>query len=140
VPYTKILMATDGSEHAMKAAAQAAELATACNIAEIEVLGVAVEYAPLKGRKPFTQAMETEAERAVEETARVVAERGIQPVKVVKLIAGNAGQAICDEARRIGADLIVMGSRGHGAATALFAGSTSLHVVHSATVPVLLVR
>ncbi len=43
MPYTKILLATDGSEHSLKAAAQAAKLATSCGISEIEVLGVDVE-------------------------------------------------------------------------------------------------
>ncbi len=86
------------------------------------------------------QAMQAEAERAVDETARIVAEAGVNPIKVVKLVTGNAGNAICAEALAIGADLIVMGSRGHGAAAALFAGSTSLHVVHCSTIPVLLVR
>ncbi|MHB8870529.1 MAG: universal stress protein [Thermoleophilia bacterium] len=140
MPYTKILLATDGSEHSLKAAAQAAKLANSCNVSEIEVLGVAVEYAPLKGRNPFMQAMQTEAERAVDETARIVEEAGVRPVKVVKSVAGNAGNVICAEAQAIGADLIVMGSRGHGAAASLFVGSTSLHVVHCTTVPVLLVR
>ena len=140
MPYTKILLATDGSEHALKAAAQAVQIATACNISEIEVFGAAVEYAPLKGRKPFMQAMATEAERAVEETAQIVVAGGIEPSKVVKPVIGSAGDAICSEAESIGADLIVMGSRGQGSAHALFAGSTSQHVVHCAGVPVLLVR
>lgn len=140
MPYRKILLATDGSEHALRAAAQATQLATVCNIAEIEILGVAVEYAPLKGRNPFMQAMQTEAERAVEETAQIVAEGGVEPVKVVKLATGNAGHTICQEAQEIGADLIVMGSRGHGPAVSLLAGSTSMHVVHCSLIPVLLVR
>lgn len=138
--YRKILLATDGSDHALKAAVQAAEIAIACGLADVEILGVAVEYAPLKGRNPFMRAMEIEAERAVEATAQVVAEHGVKPTKVVKLATGNAGHTICEEAQVIGADLIVMGSRGHGAAAALFAGSTSLHVVHCSSIPVLLVR
>lgn len=140
MPYNKILVATDGSDHALKAAGQAAEVAAACQVSEVEVLGVAVEYAPLKGRNPFMQAMQVEAERAVDETARVLEERGIQASKVVKAVVGNAGQAICEEAKLIGADLIVMGSRGHGAAAAVFTGSTSLHVVQCSGVPVLVVR
>ncbi len=140
MPYSRILLATDGSEHALKAAAQAAQLATACNISTIEVFGAAVEYAPLKGRQPFMQAMTTEAEHAVEETARIVAEGGIEATRVVKPFIGSAGDAICAEADAFGADLIVMGSRGQGSAHALFAGSTSQHVVHCAKVPVLLVR
>lgn len=140
MPYSKILLATDGSEHSLRAAAQAAKLATSCNVSDIEVLGVAVEYAPLTGRNPFMQAMQSEAERAVDETAEIIEGAGIKPVKVVKLVTGNAGSAICEEAKATGADLIVMGSRGHGAAASLFAGSTSLHVVHSASIPVLIVR
>ncbi|MCZ7662997.1 MAG: universal stress protein [Thermoleophilia bacterium] len=140
MPYRKILLATDGSEQALKAAAQAAQLATACRTADLQVLGVAVEYAPLKGRNPFMQAMETEAERAVETTAQVVAEHGVTPIKVVRLATGNPGHTICEVAREVGADLIVMGSRGHGPAASLLIGSTSMHVVHCSPIPVLLVR
>jgi nucleotide-binding universal stress UspA family protein len=140
MPYRKILIATDGSNHALEAAEQAAEIATSCSISEVEVLGVAIEYSALKGRQPFMQSMQTEAEEAVDATARVLVEHGIQPVKVVKVATGNPGHTICEEAQRFGADLIVIGSRGHGAIGTLLTGSTGLHVVQCSPLPVLLVR
>lgn len=138
--YQKILLATDGSDHSLKAAAQAAGIATACGLAEMTILGVAVEYAPLKGRNPFMQAMQSEAEKAVDAAAAIIAERGLTAEKRVTPSTGNAGHVICETAEEIGADLIVMGTRGHGPAVSLLAGSTSMYVVHRAKVPVLLVR
>ncbi len=40
---------------------------------------------------------------------------------------------IVQEAQESGADLIVVGTRGHGAAAQLFMGSVSTNVVHHAT-------
>jgi nucleotide-binding universal stress UspA family protein len=140
MPYRKFLIATDGSEQALKAAAQAAKLASNCQVAEVVVLGVGIGYHPLGGRNPFIQAKRDEIQEAVEATARVVAENGIEPTKMIKLGVGNAGDEICQAAVEAGADVIVMGSRGLGAVGSLLMGSTSTRVVHCSSVPVLLVR
>jgi nucleotide-binding universal stress UspA family protein len=140
VPYSKLLVATDGSDHSLKAAAHAAELAKVCRLVEVEVFSVAVEYSPLKGRNPFMQAMQDEAQRAVEATMQVFADAGVLATSVVKLATGNAGREICAEADAIGADMIIMGSRGLGAAATALAGSTSNYVVHCAGKPVLVVH
>jgi nucleotide-binding universal stress UspA family protein len=53
---------------------------------------------------------------------------------------GPAGDAICEEASRIGADLIVMATHGRSALGRLWLGSVSNHVVRHAGVPVLLIH
>jgi nucleotide-binding universal stress UspA family protein len=53
---------------------------------------------------------------------------------------GPAGDAICEEADRIEADLIVMATHGRSALGRLWMGSVSSHVVRDAGVPVLLVH
>jgi nucleotide-binding universal stress UspA family protein len=58
----------------------------------------------------------------------------------VRVERGRPDQVILDEARRSGADAIVMGSHGHSSVGELFLGSTAHRVVQRATVPVLLVR
>lgn len=53
------------------------------------------------------------------------------------VVEGAAGQAILDAAQE--AELIVVGSRGHGELTQLFLGSVSQHVLHHAHVPVVVI-
>lgn len=55
-------------------------------------------------------------------------------------VDGHPGEAICDEAARIGADLIVMATHGRSALGRLWLGSVSHHVIRHAGVPVLLIH
>ena len=52
--------------------------------------------------------------------------------------AHDAAPALIDEAQ--GADLLVVGSKGHGAFTGMLVGSVSLHCVTSASCPVVVVH
>jgi nucleotide-binding universal stress UspA family protein len=54
------------------------------------------------------------------------------------VVEGNPAQALLDLAK--GADLVVVGSRGHGGFTGALLGSVSQHVVHHAPCPVVVVR
>jgi nucleotide-binding universal stress UspA family protein len=146
MPYKKMLLATDGSEHALHAAEQAAQLAKDMN-AEVEVLGVAV-IQPMYGGMHMgaggISGVEQEVERAatesVNDTAAIFTAAGITPKTVVSVAMGSAASAICQEADDIGADLIVIGSRGLGRAGSLLVGSTSRDVLHQSKIPVLVVR
>jgi nucleotide-binding universal stress UspA family protein len=55
------------------------------------------------------------------------------------LVQGPTSEKILEEARRLGADLIVVGSYGKGGVRRLLFGSTSEDVLQSAGVPVLVV-
>lgn len=57
-----------------------------------------------------------------------------------RLIEGRAASIIVDTAREIGADLIIVGARGHGAIDEAFLGSVSAEVVDQASCPVLVAR
>ena len=57
-----------------------------------------------------------------------------------RLIEGRAASVIVDTARDIGADLVVLGARGHGAIEAAFLGSVSAEVVDQAPCAVLVAR
>ncbi|MDQ2694591.1 MAG: universal stress protein [Pseudomonadota bacterium] len=57
----------------------------------------------------------------------------------VRVVEGHPAEVILDEARRSGADLIVMGSRGHTALGEMLLGSVTHKVVMKARLPVLLV-
>jgi nucleotide-binding universal stress UspA family protein len=54
------------------------------------------------------------------------------------VVEGNPAQALLDLAK--GADLLVVGSRGHGGFTGALLGSVSQHIVHHAPCPVVVVR
>jgi nucleotide-binding universal stress UspA family protein len=146
MPYKKMLLATDGSDHALQAAAQAAQLAKDMG-AEVEILGIAViqsMYGGMHMGAIGVSGMEQEVERAataaVQDTAAVFIEAGLSPKSVVSVAMGSAAGAICQEAEDIGADLIVIGSRGLGRAGSLLVGSTSRDVLSHAKIPVLVVK
>jgi len=54
------------------------------------------------------------------------------------VVEGHASQVLTETAE--GADLLVVGSRGHGGFTGLLLGSVSEHVVTHAPCPVVVVR
>ena len=56
------------------------------------------------------------------------------------LLHGRAGSSIVDEARAMEADLVVVGSRGHGTIATMLLGSTASEVVDHAPCPVLVAR
>ena len=56
------------------------------------------------------------------------------------LLRGRPARAIVDEAASMGADLVVLGSRGHGVIATMVLGSTASDVVDHASCPVLVVR
>jgi nucleotide-binding universal stress UspA family protein len=55
-----------------------------------------------------------------------------------RVLAGNAASVLLDESD--GADLLVVGSRGHGGFVGALLGSTGQHCVHHATCPVVVIR
>jgi nucleotide-binding universal stress UspA family protein len=57
-----------------------------------------------------------------------------------RVLRGRPASALVDEAQRWGADLVVIGSRGHGPLESLLLGSVSAEVVDHAPCPVLVAR
>lgn len=56
------------------------------------------------------------------------------------LLHGRPGSVICDEAGAFEADLVVVGSRGHGTIATMVLGSTAAEIVDHAPCPVLVAR
>jgi len=80
--------------------------------------------------------LEQRARMELEDLARAVAAG--MPYEI-RIHAGTAWQAICDTARSIGADLIVIGSHGYGGLDRVL-GTTAARVVNHADPSVLVVR
>jgi nucleotide-binding universal stress UspA family protein len=140
----KILLATDGSEEAELAAKVAAELAARTS-SELHVTSVAGEY-PLYELPDYPARFEQvlrEQRRAssevLDEQVKRVEEAGVT-VKEAHLREGGAQEEIIVLGDELGADLVVVGSRGLGGIRRALMGSVSVSVVHHAHCPVLVVR
>jgi nucleotide-binding universal stress UspA family protein len=89
--------------------------------------------------------LETEEEGAVRSLREAIAHAEAQlkrPDLMVEgfLLHGRPGSSIVDEAGAFGADLVVVGSRGHGTIATMLLGSTASEVVDHAPCPVLVAR
>jgi nucleotide-binding universal stress UspA family protein len=133
----RIVVGFDGSEDARKALERAAELAG--DETSIAVVSAADVTKPLAGgTSPIDPADEEERATALDEARSFMEERGIEAVFVRG--SGNAADVILEEAEESGADLIIIGTRGHNVAKRLLLGSVSTNVVHHAPCDVLVVR
>jgi nucleotide-binding universal stress UspA family protein len=141
--FTNILLATDGSDCALKAAGAAATLAKQFN-AKLTVLNayqMAPTYVPLG--EPPSIGMEPEAideiqTAVIARTAEVLDEAGVPHATCT--VMGYPSEEIIRIAEELKCDLIVVGSRGHSMFKSFLLGSTSDRVVHHAHCPVLVVK
>jgi len=139
--FETILLAVDGSEHALHASRTAADLARTMKAKEIRVV-VAYGSIPAYLGEPNMQfAIDAHMEEAQTILRKAVLSMGELPCEVhTELIEGPAAEAIIDVATTRKSAVIVMGSRGLGTLAGLLLGSTSQKVVAHAPCPVLIVR
>jgi nucleotide-binding universal stress UspA family protein len=139
-----ILIATDGSESAREAVEFGLELAAEQEAKPIFVhVAPAVDLLPTAGygigAAPSMPHAPSEDDRApLQEAAEIAAREGIDAK--TELLAGHPASEIVAYADSIDADLIVVGSRGHGAVASALLGSVSRGVLHESRRPVLVVR
>ena len=88
----------------------------------------------------FTQGTEFEeaAEHALADSISQATDSGDGVNVRPKVVRGNPAQALLDAAR--GADLLVVGNRGHGGFAAALLGSVAQHCVYHAGCPVVVIR
>lgn len=139
--FEKVLLAVDGSEHALHAARTAADLARTMNSKEFRIV-VAYDFIPpYLGEPNMQQAINARMEDAQSVLQNAVKEVGDLPCEIhTELIEGPTAEAIIGVATTRKSDVIVMGSRGLGTLAGLLLGSTSQKVVAHAPCPVLIVR
>jgi nucleotide-binding universal stress UspA family protein len=136
----RILVAFDGSPPSRRALEHAARLIGSGELVLLHVLPEIVpdDYTP-------TEVDPEEAAAEIVELQQVCAELAAQGVSARALPIGadafaDAAEAIVTEAERIEADVIAIGTRGHGTFSRLALGSVSTRVAHDARCDVLIVR
>ncbi len=135
--FDTIVWATDGSENADRALSVAKALAHE-NGASLFVVHIVQRYATEAGLARYAdeEGVEAKLERVVKELSK----EGLNAtLKVVNHVGPQPAHAIADAAREAGADLIVVGTRGHAAIAGLLLGSVTLRLLHVAPCPVLAV-
>ncbi len=139
--FERILLAVDGSAHALRAARVAGDLARAMNSKIVRIV-VAYEGIPAYLGEPNLQfAIESRLKDAQEILQKAEETVGKTPAEIhTELIEGSPAEAIIEVARTRDSHVIVIGSRGMGTLTGLVLGSTSQKVVSHAPCPVLIVR
>jgi nucleotide-binding universal stress UspA family protein len=139
----RVLIATDGSDSAREALEFGLDLAAEQH-AGAYVLRVAepVDVMPYTGfgfiAPTLPHELDEHDRKSLEEAVELAAEKGVE-VKA-ELLKGNPADEIVAFADTIDADLIVVGSRGHGAIASAVIGSVSRSVLHESRRPVLVVR
>ncbi len=141
--FINILLASDGSECAIKAAGVAATLAAKFG-ARLTIINV---YQPFPTIGPYGEAVNVGLderyitglqEHAISHAGRAVEEAGVSYQG--RREVGQPAAEIIRVAEAEGSDLIVMGSRGASGITLFLLGSTCDRVVHHAHCPVLIVK
>ena len=145
----RILLAVDGSVSSDRAT----ELVATFNLPPdslIRVVGVHRPYSDFLGMAwasmgEGSSVSETEEEAEMRHLREAIARAEVvlarPEVKIEGfLVQGRPGSSIVDEAGAMAADLVVVGSRGHGRIATMLLGSTASEIVDHAPCPVLVAR
>ncbi|MGC8719561.1 MAG: universal stress protein [Thermodesulforhabdaceae bacterium] len=136
----KILVATDGSEHSMKAVRKALEFAEKEG-AEVSIISVAYYAKDVFDEMPLNiqSKLESQAQEALAKAKALFDEKGI-PVKTYLEAGLVPANNILRFAQEQGFDLIILGSTGISGVMRTLIGSTAAKVVAQAPCSVLVVR
>jgi nucleotide-binding universal stress UspA family protein len=147
--YRKILVAVDGSAASGKGLREAIRLARAEH-AKLFILHVVDEYpafAVMDGMMAgapgadLVPALREGGKRILAKAVAIALKQKTKPKGILReMLSGPAAYPIVREARKVGADLIVLGTHGRRGVRRMVLGSDAEQVVRSAPVPVLLVR
>ena len=135
--FDTIVVAVDGSEGSQRALALAVALARreSANL----ILAHVEEDISGKGGGPI-HFDEDEVQARIRREAEELSGQGLDVrVEMRSVMLGAPAHAIAEVADQTGADLIVVGTRGHSAIATLVLGSVARGLLHAARVPVLVV-
>jgi YjbE family integral membrane protein len=136
-----ILVAVDGSENSDRAARYAVELLKAGG-GKLHLLNVQPaltgDTRAFVSKSDIESFRREEGEKALASAARIAAEAKVPAVKHISV--GLPGEVAAEFARRLGAAMVVMGTRGHTGLAGVLLGSVAQDVVAHSGVPVCLVK
>ncbi|MBA4176364.1 MAG: universal stress protein [Leptothrix sp. (in: Bacteria)] len=140
----KLLIAVDGSPHALRAMEAAARLQSETNGLEAVLVHVRdvplhVEQYPVMDATAVERALQQQQSALLDEALSQARRTGLKQVET-RAEVGVAAKEIVRLAAELGSDMIVIGTHGRGALAGLLLGSVAQRVVHRAEVPVLLVK
>ena len=136
----RLLIATDGSPASLAAAEEGVRLAKLLG-AGVTFVGVANAPLPVLGDPYYQRALSKNLgamRAALAKSTPYAVERHVE--YETELLEGSPAEVILDLARSRDVDLIVVGSRGLGAAKGTLLGSVSSEIVQKADRPVLVAR
>jgi nucleotide-binding universal stress UspA family protein len=134
--FSKIVLALDGSEPSERAVPVLRDLAAA-GTARIDVVHVRELMVGRAGGLPLHADEEAITER-VRAHAQELTDAGYDThVHVESTVGGGPAHVIAEIAQQVGADVIVIGTRGHSALAGLLVGSVTQRLLHIAACPVL---
>lgn len=144
--FTKILAPVDGSQHSIRAAIKAVDIAEKYN-AKVTLLHVIninqlTALESITAPPPITEAVVDNLKKAGDTITNDTI-KALPPTQVdidTLTVWGTPERAIISEIASKGYDLVVMGSRGLGTISGLLLGSVSDRVVRQAPCPVLIVK
>jgi nucleotide-binding universal stress UspA family protein len=142
----RVLLAYDGSAGAAEAAALAEAISWPGDSVLRAISVIEPILSPMSGPWDRGSVLSPELDAAItasaNETLREVEDRLASSARSVdgNVLRGRAASVIVDDAREFRADLVIVGSRGHGAIATLLLGSVSSEVVDHAPCPVLVAR
>ncbi len=137
-----ILVPVDGSENSDRAVKHALGLVAAGLAADLHLLNVQPSFggaiSTFVGRDQIDSYHREEGHKCLA-SAVALAKTASVPAKV-HIGVGRQGEVVRDYAKKLGADLIVMGTRGHTGLSGVLLGSVAQDVIAHSDKPVTLVK
>jgi nucleotide-binding universal stress UspA family protein len=148
MPYTHLLVPSDGTERSQEAVRQAVSLAGALGAritflharsnVPVPVLGMGEMLDP-STMDALIEASRKDSDRILRAAAAAAEEAGV-PFACERVTSDLPHQAIVEAAERLGCDLVVMASHGRSGLSGLLLGSETHRVLIESKLPVLVVR
>jgi len=136
--FKQVIWATDGSKHADRAMSTAVQVADDDG-AELHVVHIVEKMMSGRASGLDTFANEDEIKAKIEGQAKAIArENGLKThIHFAAGLGNHVGDRIAEIAQDTRGDLIVVGTRGHGAMGAMVLGSVTQRLLHVSTCPIL---
>lgn len=139
----QVLLAVDGSDHALEAVRYLCGLAKSGQSISAWLVNVQIPIVSAYIRRFVSRDMiemyhQEEGADALRAATKVLTDAGVPFQSQIHV--GHVAETIVQLAGQLGSDRIVMGARGMGTLAGLVLGSTAYKVLHTARVPVTLVR